>query len=210
VSETALSWFTIPDACVALILILGLAGGLRRGLSGELFRLLTFGLGLFVAWKGADQAAAWLAARTEWDAAELRAVGFMSLFLLAYTLLSLLRHALNLFMGFSFKGALERVGGAVFGLARAVVFAAVALLAALLIPSEAVQEKLDASRTGIFARDHLLPAYTDWAAENPDLGLPAPVEPGEDGTIPPGQGLDMPAWEEMLGPLIEPEPPAAP
>ncbi|HMO50300.1 MAG TPA: CvpA family protein [Kiritimatiellia bacterium] len=194
--ETLLSHLNIPDAAVVIVLVLGLLGGIRRGLSGELLRVVTIILAIIAGWKGADPGAAWLAARTDWEPTELRPIAFFGIIIAAYLVMGIFRVALRLFLDFSFKGVLEWLGGAVIGVLRAALFSVVVLLGASLMPSEPVQETLRQSASGQWVLEQVRPRYDAWAEQNPEFKLPA-LKRDEAGR------LDTPAWENFLGPLID-------
>jgi len=193
-------WINITDGCVAAILVLGLLGGIRRGLSGELLRIATIVAALFAGWKGADAGAAWLAGRGGWTAEEVKPLAFFGIIVATFLVLAIVRIAFRLFLDFSFKGKLELIGGAVSGLLRATVFCAIVLLGASLIPSEPLQHALQSSMSGQWVQEHIRPRFDRLIEENPEFSLPAlrgdEPEPG---------GLDQPAWENYLGPLIDPD-----
>ncbi len=213
--DTIREWFNIVDGIVAVVLVLGLLGGVRRGLSGELLRVITIVIALLVGWYGTNMAAHWLADRSDWPDDDLYVVALLGLIVGTYTILGIIRHVFRIFLDFSFRGRLEILGGAMLGLLRATVFCAIALLAASLIPSENLQAAIDRSRTGTLVVTYLTPAYNAWAEENPNLKLPV-KESGLTTTVEP---IDMPAIDEStvedsvdtvesrgretLGPLIE-------
>jgi len=191
-------WLNVPDACVLVVLVLGILGGIRRGFSGELIRLITIVIAIGVGWHMSDQASAWLAARTGWPDEELKAVAFFGVIISVYTILSVIRHSFRLFLDFSFKGKLEIIGGAFLGLLRATVFSLVVLLGATMIASDVITPALEGSRSGRFVIEHVRPLYDEWAEKNPEFKLPDLEKAKE-------RGLDTPAWEEYLGPLIAPD-----
>jgi len=194
--DTLRTFINIPDISVFILLIIGILGGLRRGLSGELLRLITIIIAVVVGWKGADRAAEWLASRTDWPVDDLTAVAFFGLIISTYLVVSIIRHALRLLLDFTFQGKIERIGGALLGLTRATVFCSAVLLGAALIPSEPVQTAVQSSVTGRLVATHLVPLYENWADENPKFKLPE-LEKIKDIQV------EAPPWDDYLGPLIE-------
>jgi len=194
--DTLRTFINIPDISVLVLLIIGILGGLRRGLSGELLRLITIILAVVVGWKGADQTAAWLANRINWPVEDVTALAFFGLIISTYLIVSIVRHALRLLLDFTFQGKIERLGGALLGLIRAVVFCSAVLLGAALIPSEPVQSAIQSSVTGRLVAAHLVPLYENWAEENPKFKLPE-LEKIKDIEV------DTPPWGDYLGPLTE-------
>lgn len=199
----------IADIAVAVLLLLGMIGGIRRGFSGEIIRILTIILAIFVGWKGAGAGAIWLSERTDWLVEDLKPYAFFGLILASYIVLAIARLALRLLIDFSFRGKLEIIGGAATGLFRAGIFSAVLLLAASLLDYPPVTAAIQDSTSGQLVIKHVRPLYNEIAARHPDLKLP-PIE-GDDANQPasPGQsqvqGLDTPAYEQYLGPLIDDE-----
>lgn len=190
-------WMNVVDGLVLVLLVLGIFGGVRRGLSGELLRIITIVIALVAGWYGADMAADWLADRSDLPREDLQIIGLIGVILSVYTLLGIVRHVFRLFLDFSFRGKLEIFGGAVLGLVRATVFCIIVLLGASMIPSEPVQEAVAKSNTGRFVVDQLTPVYNDWAEKNPDLKLPVKETPITT------EPINLPATEEVLGPLID-------
>lgn len=194
--ETIRPFLNVVDISVFVVLILGILGGLRRGLSGELLRMITVVIAVLVGWKGAFRGAEWLSARSDWPNEDLVPVAFFGLIISSYLLLSIVRHTFRLFLDFTFKGKLERLGGAAIGIIRATLFICATLLAASLLPSEPVQQALQASVSGRLAATHIVPLYGEWTKDNPRFKLPELEQIKE-------ISVETPPWENYLGPLIE-------
>lgn len=203
----------ITDLSVLVLLFLGMASGVRHGLSGEFLRVLTFFFAILVGWKGTDAGAAWLAEQGNWPLDDVRSLAFFGLMLATYLALAIVRITLRLLMVFSFRGKVEYIGGALFGLLRAAVFCAIILLAISLYPFELLSNEIKASVSGRFVENYVRPLYDEIAVRNPDLNLPVgEIPPGVTPTaerpaeplpaLPPA-GLDAPAYEPYLGPLID-------
>lgn len=192
-----------PDIAVGVVLLIGILGGARRGLSGEIARLVTIVIAVFVAWRFSDPAADWVAGRMEWPKADAAPVAFVGVLFLCYTALTLVRHALRVFLDFSFKGKLELLGGALFGLVRALVFCVAGLMCAALIPSAPIQQAMSESRSGSAVINHLVPLYANWSEDNPRFKLPdlQQVEDKAEEAMP----AETPPWDDYLGPLIDEE-----
>lgn len=194
-------WMNITDGCVLVLLGLGLIGGIRRGLSGELLRIASIILAFVAGWRGTEPLTHYLEDLTGRTPAELKPAAFIGLVVISYLALSILRRALRLMVDFSFKGQLEVMGGAVTGLVRAGFFASLVLLGASLIPHEPLREAVRHSITGQWVNAHVRPRFDDLVARNPEFQLPELIDPESNG---PSFGLDTPALEPYLGPLIEP------
>jgi len=205
--EAVKQWINLVDGIVAVILVLGLFGGVRRGLSGELLRVITIVVALLIGWYGADTAASWLADRVTLPDDDVRVVALLGLIVGTYTVLGIVRHVFRIILDFSFRGRLEIIGGGLLGLLRASVFSSIALVGASLVPSPVVEAALLASRSGTWAVEHLTPAYLSWAEQHPGLKLPTKEQPLPEVELP-DFPVDSPAIETVieskpLGPLID-------
>ena len=79
---TLQEWWSLPDWIAGGILLVGLLGGIRRGLSGELSRLLALVLSFSGAWHFHRLAVPLLQSRLDWGEDALRLTSFVSIFLL--------------------------------------------------------------------------------------------------------------------------------
>jgi uncharacterized membrane protein required for colicin V production len=184
----------IVDLAALALVIIGILGGARRGLSGELARVIAIAASVYAAWYLSGPATEWLSARQpEWTQQKSLGVAFTALILAALIVSWLLRAALRSVMTFAFKGRLERIGGAVCGLLRGCIFAAVILLLLSLVPHEGLRYAVtEDSWTGRLVGQKLLPFYEDIRERAPELGLPPTdrVAPGEESL-----GAEIPAGE---------------
>lgn len=196
----------VVDICVVVVLLLGMIGGIRRGFSGEIIRIVTIIAAILVGWKGADAGAVWLADRIDWAVEDLKPYAFFGLIVATYIFLAIIRLFFRLLINFSFRGKLEPLGGAAIGLMRAAIFAAVILLGASLLEYPTITSAIESSYSGSVIIRYVRPLYNDIATRHPDLKLP-PLEENEKSGEPAepatGEGLDTPAYEEYLGPLID-------
>lgn len=203
------SYINVVDLAVAALLLFGFIGGIRRGLSGELLRILSIAIAILVGWKGTDAGALWLAEKTQWPVDDVKSAAFLGLIVGTYIFLAFVRVGLRLFLSFAFKGKIELIGGALVGLVRSAVFCTVVLLMASLVNYEPLANALGASVTGPWVATHVRPLYDDIARENPDLNLPtgeaSEEQPVDESTAPTNSLLDTPAFENYLGPLIDSE-----
>ncbi|HMP89859.1 MAG TPA: CvpA family protein [Kiritimatiellia bacterium] len=191
-------WLNITDISVLVILVLGILGGARRGLAGELMKVITAVLAIVVAWRMNAQAADWLSKPLKWPDDDLRVLAFFGIIIAVYVILTLIRMGFRLFIDFSFKGKIELLGGALFGLLRATALCIVVLLLVALIKHEGLESLLSKSRAANFVHDNIRPIYDDWASKNPDFKLPDREKIKE-------RGITPPDWEQFLGPLIAPD-----
>jgi hypothetical protein len=78
-------------------------------------------------------------------------------------------------MVFAFKGKLEKIGGALCGLARSALLVSILILAAGVAPGDALHRAVtEESLAGRFVFQHVRPAYERLSERYPELHLPAP------------------------------------
>ena len=172
--------FSMLDAAVGLILLMGLLGGLKRGLSGEISRTFAFLVAGVAGWKLAGPGTDWAVKQFHFDAEWGLLFAFLLVALLALLALWLLRRMMRDVMHLAFKGRLEKIGGAVCGLARAAAIAALLLLALCVVPQADVQAwATKRSYFGGLAARHLRPAYDELRLRHPGLGLPDATPPAD-------------------------------
>lgn len=166
---TLQEWSTLPDWIAGGILLVGLLGGIRRGLSGELSRLVALVLSFSGAWYFHRQAVPFLQSRLDWGEDALLLTAFLSIFLLLYLVLKVIRFAVHTILNITFRGPLESVGGALLGLLRYSLVVVVLFLIANQVPSETVRTQLADSRIHQLIQEHFQPAYDSLAETFPIL-----------------------------------------
>lgn len=170
-----LQGFNIVDGAVGIIVLVGILGGIRRGLSGELARVIAAGAALYAAWHFAQPMAAWVMDQHPMSYEKGYSVAFIAILLAAFALTLLLRAALRSFMMFAFKGKLERIGGALCGLARACIVVVFLVLLVSLAPAGDFRESVvNESVIGSFVCRHVRPVYDEIRELKPELPLPGP------------------------------------
>ncbi len=163
------------DAVVLVILLAGLIGGVRRGLSGELARVLV-AIGCITAVVFyTEPLAGWLDSRfSNWFGAGTAASTLTSVLILiigAYFGLTLIRLALTAVFSFAFKGRVERIGGALLGMTRAAIVAALLLILLSLLPNDSLHRAATAdSVAGRFVTARAQPWYDKLVEKVPALG----------------------------------------
>jgi len=166
--------FNWIDAGVAAILLLGLIGGIRRGLSGEIWRVVAFVAGGWTVWSFTPGIADRLEELTQWPAEQSYLAAAIALFVAVLLGFWLIGKLIKGAMSLNFKGKLERIGGGLCGLMRAVLVSAFLLLLAGLIPQpEAARYVKDGSLSGRFFEKQIRPRYNEWTHGNPALSIPA-------------------------------------
>jgi uncharacterized membrane protein required for colicin V production len=179
--------FNLIDIVALLYIIYSVVRGWKRGLSGELARLISLAIIVIFGWQGYAPLGEKLGEVTRLSEPSSRFAGFFIAIFLATVTMVLLRLILRNIMEFTFKGPLERVGGMVAGGLRSGFLIAAIVIAASLTPISYLRITFgEESRIGSILTHTLLPAYQHMATEYPDLGLPAlpdepaPAEPADE------------------------------
>lgn len=200
---TSGTWINLPDLLAGAILLVGLAGGIHRGLSGELSRLASLIIAVVAAWFLSPALVAPLDTRLDWHPNQLALAAFVVVFAAAYLACKLMRFVLHTLLDVSFRGPVEWLGGGLLGLARYAVVVVLLFLLAGALPSATVQNHLANSRLHPLVERHVRPLYNDLADEVPLLQPP----PGNGTNL--YQDLQPLAWD-LVNPIRErlaPDPP---
>lgn len=172
-----LSAISVVDALVVIALLIGLARGIMRGLSGELAGLLSAAAALAAGWYGFRPLGAFIENSTRLTGQPAYTLAFATAVIVGYFLLRVLRIVLRAILEFSFKGSIERVGGAIAGLLHSALSAAVALIFLSLWPTEPLHRWItEQSYSGRLVVERLRPWYDTLTERYPDLPLPKPHE----------------------------------
>jgi uncharacterized membrane protein required for colicin V production len=198
------TWLNLPDLLAGVILLVGLAGGIHRGLSGEVSRLVSLTIAVLTAWFLSPSLIPLLESRLAWPAHQLGLAAFVGVFLAAYAVCKLIRFVLHTILDVSFRGPVEWAGGGLLGLARYAVVVVLLFLLAGALPSATVQHHLSHSRIHPLVERHVRPLYDDLAEEVPLLQPP----PG--GATNLYQDLQPLNWDvtDPIRELLGPEPPS--
>jgi uncharacterized membrane protein required for colicin V production len=169
--------FNWVDAGVAAFLVGGVVGGLRRGLSGELSRALIAAGCVAIVYYYSRPAANWLGARYDLSADVALLSAAAGLLLGAYIALTLIRLALAAIFSFSFKGRPEKIGGAICGLLRAALVAALLLTMLALLPHDTLHRHVAVeSRIGRWVHERMHPLIDRVADRLPTLKIPGATD----------------------------------
>lgn len=195
--------FNLTDWIVFAFLLFGLLGGIRRGLSGELTRLLIAAGCVAAVWRFSRPAADWVVGRLGWSSDVALLVAAAGVLLLAYLALTLVRLALAAVFNFAFKGNMEKIGGALCGALRAGLVAALLITLLSILPNEDLHRHVAVeSRIGNLIYRHTGPWVERVAERVPELNLPRrTIDLPDEGTI---DWMDEPDqdWSNApLGPL---------
>ena len=196
--------FNVVDGVVALLVIAGFLGGLRRGLSGELVRAIIAVAATAAAILYARPVSEWAISRWALDVRPALIGAFMAVLLGAYVSVTLIRVLLGRLADFTFKGKLERLGGGLCGVARAGAVSALILLLLGLAPNDNLRQLVvDESVAGRFVTQHLRPLYHELSERVPEIRLPDTPERafGVPETFMEESGITNPS-EEVQGYLL--------
>lgn len=207
------------DAIVLVLLLIGAFRGLRRGLSGELASIISIVLAVLAGVFAYGPLGERIHATGRFDESRSMIMAFFLALAAVMLALFVLRITLRSVMSFTFKGALERIGGALTGAARSLVIVAALIFLIGLWPNDDALYRvvIDESFTGQVLHPRLQRCYADLASRHPDW----PKWSGHDALGPTGDAVTNgtgeprelgPAGEEReLGPAGEDgtgEPPA--
>ena len=172
--------FNIVDMVVLVVVILGTVRGFLKGLSGELAAVGSAVIALLAGWFFFGPAGDYLVESTRLTESNAYPVAFAAVLIGAYLLMRILRLVLRSILEFSFKGRIERLGGALAGFLHATVLCAVVLLFLSLWPGEALHGLVaEESVCGRIAAERLRPFYEELAEKHPVLRFPREAEPNE-------------------------------
>lgn len=169
--------YNVVDGVVALLLLAGFFGGLRRGLSGELVRAIIVVAASAAAILYARPVSEWAMGRWALDVRPALIGAFIAVLLGAYLAVTLVRLLMGRLADFTFKGKLERLGGGLCGVARAGAVSALILLLLGLAPNDNLRRLVvEESVAGELATRHLRPLYDTLSERVPEIRLPEIAE----------------------------------
>lgn len=165
--------YNVVDGLVALFLLAGLFGGIKRGLSGEIVRALIAVAAAVAAVLYARPVSEWTIVHWNLPVRVALIGAFVAVFLGAYLAVTMVRVLLGKLADFHFKGPMERIGGALCGTARAAGVSGLILLLLGLAPNENLQSLVvDQSVAGRFVTQHLRPLYAQLSERVPEIQMP--------------------------------------
>ena len=195
----------VTDIAAIGILLVGMYTGVRRGLSGELARVIAAIAAFYAAKKFATPAAEFVMQHREMPQEHAYLWSFVIILISAFILMWILRLVLQSLMTFAFRGRIERIGGAICGFLRASIIIAVLIIMLSFVPQENIRIPVtQESHVGRFVCKHLLPVYDNLQQRVPELKLPpATVEAEtiqtEDTEMPQGEVEQAPIWDDTSG-----------
>ncbi len=170
----AVAQYNAVDFVLLAILLTGLFTGWKRGLSGELAGLISAGAALFAGWYYYQPASEFLLEKTRLEGAAAPVAAFVGILAGAWLAMLLLRLVLRHLMEFTFRGNIERIGGALAGLLKYAFFASALILLLGMWPNETLRRVFaENSMAGRTLADTLGPVYEELSEKYPVLKLPA-------------------------------------
>jgi len=174
------AWNAVDVVVVALIIFGGLQG-LRRGLSGELARVIGTVITVWAGWVFYQPLGDKIYSTTRLSATQARAGSFVLILIGGFVLLLLLRMLLHQIIEFTFKGKLERMGGILAGTTRATLVMLALVFLCSLWPHEYIHQMVAVdSFTGRFVNAYIPDIYEDIAEHYPQLPRLQPRDEGYD------------------------------
>lgn len=150
--------YNAVDIAALILILLGALQGLRRGLSGELASVFSVVVAFFAAWKFYAPIGAYIAGHTRMSEPLANAFAFALCIVAGLLVMYSLGLLLQTIFVFTFKGKIERIGGALCGTVRLTLTACAAIFVLGLLPSEFLQRHFaDESAVGRFLFLHLEP-----------------------------------------------------
>lgn len=192
------SYMNLTDIITGALLLLGMIGGIKRGLSGELLRIIMIGLSIGGGWTFASTAATRLSEYIDLPAGQLMTLSFFGLIVAAYVAMLIIRLGLRFLIDFSFKGKLEVIGGALIGLARAALMCSAIIMGLLMTKAESITGAINQSNAGSLVVKYVQPHYDELVAKNPEFNFPESPEAA-------AEAVEMPEASEYLGPITDEE-----
>ncbi len=172
--------FNVVDTGAAILLLVGALGGLKRGLSGELSRVVGISVAVSAAWRFATPVADWAMDSLNLPQDRSYLLSFGAIFLSAIAILLIVRFVLRNLMSFAFKGKIERIGGLLAGLIRSSVIVGALVLMLEFAPQDNVRAAVtENSVVGRLVARYLRPVYENFQQRVPELGRPPFTEPAE-------------------------------
>lgn len=166
--QVTLALHTI-DYVILAILLAGLIRGAFRGLSGELSSALGLVATVAVAWHLYEPAGDYLHDTTQMTPIQADTMALLVIIVGGLLLFFLLALLLKQLMQLTFKGPLEPVGGALFGLIRYGVIAAALLLLVFQFSTDAVRDRMESeSMLAGWTLERLIPWYEDLIDRYPE------------------------------------------
>lgn len=162
--------YNTVDLILLALLAIGLLRGTMKGLSGELAGIISLVVAAIAGWHFYRPLGTYLANTTRMTDIQADTVSIVVIIFGALILLWALSMLLRQIMEVTFKGLFERIGGALFGLARyAAILAALLLIISQFAGGSVRDQFVEQSFIGRHALERLVPLYRDLVQRYPDL-----------------------------------------
>ncbi|NCC51299.1 MAG: CvpA family protein [Spartobacteria bacterium] len=174
--------FNLVDIFAVLVVLPGIWQGWRRGLSGEIARVVSAVASFWAGWHYYARMGYWLTDHTRLNPQEALAVAFVAIILGAFLLTWVVRIVLKHIIEFTFKERIEKAGGALAGGLRTAMVVAAIIFFIGLLPNDYLHRTF--AENSLIGRqlDHYIPtAYETLAERYPELP-PLPLPRADDST----------------------------
>ena len=187
--------YNAVDLAALMLVLLGTLQGLRRGLSGELASVFSVVVAFFAGWKFYAPVGRFIAERTNMSDPLSNAFAFALCLVAGLLVMYSIGLLLQMLFVFTFRGKIERIGGALCGTIRLLLITCAGIFLMGLLPSRFLQRHFaEESATGRLLFDHLapvkesivekIPVLKDEAEDPAEAGLDAIEDLPEDPEIP--------------------------
>lgn len=174
--------FNIVDIAALVVILLGVVRGLAHGLSGELARGVSAVVAVYGGWRLYRPLGVYLADHTRLSEPAAYPAAFVLMLVGGYVAMRIVRLVVDALVDFSFKGRLEKAGGALLGVARALIVFGAFVAVMGIVPNSAVHRLF--AEQSVFGRlvcRQAVPLYDRLAEKHPGLKAEERGErPGED------------------------------
>lgn len=162
--------FNIVDLVFLGVVALGIIRGLAHGLSGELARLISAVAAVYGGWKLYRPLGTYLAEHTRLSEPAAYPAAFVLMLVGGYIAMRIVRLVIDALVDFSFKGRLEKTGGALLGVIRSTIVFGAFVVVMGLVPNSYIHRLF--AEDSVFGRvvcRHAAPLYDRLAGKYPGL-----------------------------------------
>jgi len=162
--------YNLIDIVALILLLLGLLHGLRRGLSAELSAVISMAVSVGAGWYFYKPVGEQIYLATRLEEPASYALAFIVTLTGAFLLMMAIRLVLRSIMEFTFKGKIERIGGALCGLTRTALLTGALIFCVGLWPHVYLHRLFaEESLIGRCLSEHVPAAYESLSERYPSL-----------------------------------------